>query len=262
MIKRYYALLFIVILVVFRFDADARRRKRSTPDRGGNETVSRGATISRESAVREYIDRLETTLSRLAYDMDDYDFDRIHRHLFSVYQCYAGLDTLSGAVKRSLADTTLSIASGRKAKAMQTQAFIDSFIIKMEQLKKSDSTGDTVTIVDRPVIRREKDTTATRLTKLKTGFINLLETGMQDSGKSVVVTTTEKPVPQNYIEYEVEKLKEKTAGIHRYFDAGEFSMSRSELEWLISYLSGVKMDIINHVVSRKEAASDGSHTGE
>ena len=264
MIKSRPAVLFTVFMIVVICDTGVGARTRRKPGTNGKENRSRHAVVSRESAAREYLDRLDNSLSRLSYAMDDYDFNKIHWHLFDIYECYAKLDTLSGAEQKRVTDSTLSIVTPRRARMIRTQAFIDSFITTMEQKQAADTAkrADTSAAVVRPVVMRENDSTAHKLMRVKNGFFEPLKNLKRDSMTTILLETEIASAPRNYVEYEVAKLKEKTAALHRYFDAGEFSMSRTELEWLIDYLSGVKTDIINYIAFRKDVYSDGTHSEE
>ncbi|MBN1760647.1 MAG: hypothetical protein JW863_20125 [Chitinispirillaceae bacterium] len=258
MTNNHWAFIFAVMIVVFFYSTDVAART-------GNSRGKKKTDVSREYTAREHIDRLERALSRLSYAMDDYDFDKIHWHLYTVYECYSRLDTLSGAVKRPAADTTLSVITDKQARKMWTQAFIDSFIVQMERTRTKDATirKDSLPAPVRPVVMQKKDTAVAVATNLENALFNPLKARGRDSGAMVIVKPPEKQSPHNIVEYEVAKLKEKTADIHRYFDAGEFSMSRTELEWLKEYLSGVKMKLINYIASLQEdPAHDSLPVGE
>lgn len=253
-----------VLLSVYICDTGARQRSKEKNEIGAKENRRRHAVTSRESVAREYIDRLENALLRLSYAMDDFDFDKIHWRLFDIYECFLKLDTLSGAAKRCINDSSLSVLTASNARMIQTQAFIDSFIFIMEQKQAADSTesGDSPAAGIRPIVINGKNTSEVEKLKLNKTLSNALTIPEQDSFKTVILETEKARSPQNYVEYEITKLKEKTADIHRYFDAGEFSMSRTELEWQIDYLSGVKTEIINYIASSKDTSSDTTHSGE
>ena len=63
------------------------------------------------------------------------------------------------------------------------------------------------------------------------------------------VLTNGDDLPGNPVEYEIVKLKKQTTKVHRYFDAGEFIMSRTELEWLRDALRRNRADLIGYIAS-------------
>jgi len=257
-------ILLFILLICRAIPARHIKRTWGTP---AQKTAS-AAARTKESAMTECIEQLETGLSRLADAMDDYDFDRIHQLLFSVYGCYTAMDSVVAPPLPPVPDTQPAIVTQVEARKMKTQFFIDSFITVMEKKKglkfmKSDSpAADSGSWNFKPVIRRIDDSTLKRENRIETPLFEKLTRPRSDSSVPAVVVPDTETVPRNLVSFEVEKLREHTADIHRFFDAGEFSMSRSELEWLIERVSKVTSEIITYTALQDRDTTNSSNNGK
>ena len=60
----------------------------------------------------------------------------------------------------------------------------------------------------------------------------------------------------NLVFEKVDKLKNKTVKVHKYFDAGEFSISTQDLVWLIDEVKRAEVEIKNYFYAKEKEKKD------
>jgi hypothetical protein len=274
---RFKKILFLtpLFLLIFVFATEAKRRKpKKVKPKPEPEIIvqtdSTGMPIRKKRTPDEIFNALHSVLRAMTEDMDEFNFNKIHPHLKIVYALYNELrllatddsllnnsgipDTLINAKtinfnQSSNKDITISDTSSSTA---------DSTLVITIDSTKSDAISALQITQIKPVIN-ETTIDPTKLLKDKlvgnqpTSFsLSWDDTSFQKYliKFEIVKDSTGVGFVWNVVFEKVDKLKNKTVKVHKYFDVGEFSISAQDLVWLCDAVKRTETEVLNYFYAK------------
>ncbi len=282
----------LIMLILLPSAADARKSKtrKSRSRKATTEQVtfttpdSTGPSIKENYKKRgpeEIFEALHSVLNAMSIDMDEFNFERIHPHLKIIYALYNELRLLAVGDPDSLFNTSRDTTQDSFAKKMSlvnyqknsdtrsvtgdtTSPVTDSLLI----ITTEQSGGTPASVFDaaslKPVIE-SKGMAPSNLMKdklLGSAVASSFTLSWNDTSFSkyllkfnIVEDSLGKP-GWNIVFERVDKMKNKTVKVHRYFDAGEFMISAQDLVWLTEAVKRSEIEILNYFHAEKSRIKD------
>ena len=279
----YKELLIVILFFLLLFPASigAKKRKSRKPESKLSEIVqtdSTGQLIRKKRAPEEIFDALNSVLEAITDDMDEFNFDKIHPHLKIVYALYNELRLLAFGGQDSLFDKSSSPVKDSITKKVNIypRNNLSGSVNRGTSSGASDSSLKI--ILDSP---NPTDESALKLSRLTPGIgPKNIDPSKQLKGKvagnkpsSFSLSWSDTSFSKYLIKFEitqdslvsigwnlvfekVDKLKNKTVKVHKYFDAGEFSISTQDLVWLIDEVKRAEVEIKNYFYAKEKEKKD------
>lgn len=276
-------ILFLLFLFPTPIGAKKRRFRKTKSDKMIVTTPdSSGPIIKEEYKKRtpeEIFESLHSVLNAMNQDMDEFNFDRIHPHLKIIYALYNELRLLAVCDPDSLFGNSLNTAQDSTIKKMamvnyqqnndnksvnrDTSSEADSsLIVTIEPTKTSPVPAFEITQL-KPVIEPTNiDPSKLIKDKLLGNTPSSFTLSWNDTSfskyllKFEIVQDSLGNIGWNIVFEKVDKLKNKTVKVHRYFDAGEFAISAQDLVWLTEAVKKSEVEILNYFQAKKREKKD------
>ena len=259
---------FLVLLSPVQVDAKKRRsRKAKTKAKPAVivQTDSTGQLLRKKRTPEELFDALNSVLEAMSQDMDEFNFDKIHPHLKIIYALYNELRILAMEDQDSLSDTTGSTTADSSTGKINPAMYIkknesdsigrnktssdSSLTIVIESPDPSLGTALKISKIN-PVMDQKKLDPTKAMTDQITGnrpssfSLSWSDTSFQEYIiKFEIVEDTLGSFGWNIVFEKVDKLKNKTVKVHKYFDFGEFAISAQDLVWLTEEVKKAEREI-------------------
>lgn len=282
--------LIMLILLPSALDARKSKNRRSKSRKETTEQItfttpdSTGPInkeIYKKRSPEEIFEALHSVLNAMGLDMDEFNFERIHPHLKIVYALYNELrllavadpDSLFGNSPDSVQDSPVKKMflidyqknSDRQSVNRDTSSSTadSSIIITTAQLKASAESAFEIASL-KPVIEPERiDPSKLMKDKLLGSTVSSSFTlSWNDTSfskyllKFEIVEDSLSRIGWNIVFEKVDKMKNKTTKVHRYFDAGEFMISALDLVWLTEAVKRSEIEILNYFHAKKSRIKD------
>ncbi|MFC1476633.1 hypothetical protein ACFL5S_01565 [Fibrobacterota bacterium] len=280
MIGYKHLLIFVLFLLIFfpvQVGAKKRRLRKAKPKAKPvviMQTDSTGQLIRKKRTPEELFDALNSVLEAMNRDMDEFNFDKIHPHLKIIYALYNELrilamedqDSQTGSFNDTVTDSTL-----KKINTAMYRANSDSNSISRNP---SSSDSSLTIVIDSPdpslgsalkisqinpaMEQKNLDPSKVMTDKLIGNRPPSFSLSWNDTSfqqyilKFEIVQDTLGSFGWNIVFERVDKLKNKTVKVHKYFDFGEFAISAQDLVWLTEEAKKAEREILNYFYYRKE----------
>ena len=280
MIGYKHLLIFVLFLLIFfpvQVGAKKRRLRKAKPKAKPvviMQTDSTGQLIRKKRTPEELFDALNSVLEAMNRDMDEFNFDKIHPHLKIIYALYNELrilamedqDSISGANGDTAVDSTIKkvnpamyVKKNENHSISWNKSSSDSsLIIVIESPEPSLGSALKISQIN-PVMDQKNLDPANAMTDKIIGnrapsfSLSWNDTSFQQYLlKFEIVEDTLGSFGWNIVFERVDKLKNKTVKVHKYFDFGEFAISTQDLVWLTEEVKKAEREILNYFYYRKE----------
>ncbi len=275
----YKHLLIIVLFLLFLFPvqvgAKKRRSRKAKPKSKPAvivQTDSTGQLIRKKRTPEELFDALNSVLEKMTEDMDEFNFDKIHPHLKIVYALYNELRLLALEDKDSLFGNSSSSAGNSASKNSKAIAYSETNYSESFNRDTSSSASDSSLkiVIDQP---NPADVSALEILQIKPEYMDpskvLKDKITGNKASSFSLSWSDTSLSTYLIKFEVtqdslgsfgwnivfekvDKLKDKTVKVHKFFDAGEFSISIQDLVWLIDEVKKAEVEIKNFFYAKEK----------
>ncbi len=267
--KNWLIVTFILLTLVFSTEARKRKSKKVAAKPESKiiiQTDSTGLPIRKERTPDEIFDALHSVLRAMTEDMDDFNFNKIHPHLKIVYALYNELRLLatddSLLTNTNIQDTNSTLLkainynqSGNKYVAMQDTSSDSTVVITIDSTNSNALSALKITEIN-PVIN-EQIMDPSKLLKEKlignqpTSFsLSWDDTSFQKYLIKFEIVKDSVGFVWNVVFEKVDKLKNKTVKVHKYFDVGEFTISAQDLVWLSEAVKKTETEVLNYFYAK------------
>lgn len=279
----YKHLLIIVLFLLFLFPvqvgAKKRRSRKAKPKSKPAvivQTDSTGQLIRKKRTPEELFDALNSVLEKMTEDMDEFNFDKIHPHLKIVYALYNELrilamedqdsiltissDTVTDSITRKI-NTVMHIKksdSDSARRSTSSTASDSSLTIIIDSPKPSIESALKISQINPIIDQKGLDPSKFMKDKLIGNQPASFSLSWNDTSfqqyliKFEIVQDSLGSFGWNIVFEKVDKLKNKTVKVHKYFDFGEFAISAQDLVWLSEEVKKAEREILNYFYYRKE----------
>ena len=262
----------LILLLVFSvFTAGAR--KRSSPKKlvkNKNtavliQTDSTGTPVRKERTPEEIFEALHSVLQAMSRDMDEFDFNKIHPHLKIVYALYNELRLLatddsllnrSDSLPGAPVDTDYRLSEVNGSPPGDSSAIMDSTLVISTDSASASALSALAIPRIKPLIT-DSVTDPAKLLKEKllgtqpTSFtLSWDDTSFQKYLIKFEIVQDSVGFVWNVVFEKVDKLKNKTVKVHKYFDVGEFAISAQDLVWLSDAVKRVEPEVLNYFYAK------------
>ncbi len=282
-----FFLCFIVLSMFLPCSVDSAKRRSgkgtacriayTTPDSAGPVVKE----MYKKRSPEEIFEAIHSVLADMSTDMDEFNFDRIHPHLKIIYALYNELrllavgnsDTLFGNSLDTMQDSIvqrIAYTTGRKDSNAPSVTFdsvlseSDSTVVVTTESVKSAPEPALKTVSLKPVVTPDNpDPVAIVKENLLGNTVSSsFALSCNDTSfskyllKFEIVQDSLGAFAWNIVFEKVDKLKNKTVKVHRYFDAGEFMISAQDLVWLNEAVKKSEIEILNYFHAKKSEKKD------
>jgi hypothetical protein len=250
----------------------------TTPDSTGSVIKE----VYKKRSPEEIFEALHSVLYGMSLDMDEYNFDRIHPHLKIIYALYNELRLLAFGDPDSLFDSSRDTVQASLVKMMPLNIDRQRKNTPSVRFDSASSNADSTVIITAEPIQTAA-VSALSIAPIRLVIAPVVETdpaGMLKEnllGKTVsssftlswndtsfskyllkfeIVQDSLGTIGWNIVFEKIDKLKNKTVKVHRYFDAGEFMISAQDLVWLTDEVKKSEIEILNYFHAKKREKRD------
>jgi hypothetical protein len=276
--------LFLVLLYPVQVDAKKRRSRKSKPKAKPAaiiQTDSTGQLIRKKRTPEELFNALHSVLEAMNRDMDEFNFDKIHPHLKIIYALYNELRILAMEDQDSLFDTNADTAVDTTTKGINPAMYIKKNESDSASWSKSSSDSSLTIIIESPdpslgsalkisqinPVMDQKNVDPSKAmadqiigSRPSSFSLSWNDTSFQEYLlKFEIVEDTLGSFGWNIVFEKVDKLKNKTVKVHKYFDFGEFAISAQDLVWLTEEVKKAEREILNYFYYKKDEEEENKH---
>lgn len=269
-------ILIVLLFLIITSSTEARNRKvKKSASKPSTQilvqTDSTGMPVRKERTPEEIFEALYSVLQAMTEDMDEFNFNKIHPHLKIVYALYNELRLL--ATDDSLLNTDNrqnSDASENTTKILEySRTGRKEIVIRDTSISIPDSTVEilidsteneavsALQITQITPVLDQKSTDPSKLLKDKlmgtqpTSFsLSWDDTSFQKYLIKFEIVKDTMGFVWNVVFEKVDKLKNKTVKVHKYFDVGEFAISAQDLVWLIDAVKRTEIEVLNYFYAK------------
>ena len=285
----YKELLIFILLILFLFPASvgAKKRRSRKPKPKSKTTVvvqtdSTGQLIREKRTPDELFDALNSVLEAMTRDMDEFNFSKIHPHLKIVYALYNELrilamedqdsistissDTVTDSIMRKI-NTVMHIKksdSDSASRSSSSTASDSSLTIIIDSPKPSVESALKISQINPIIDQKGLDPSKLMKDKLIGNQPASFSLSWNDTSfqqyliKFEIVQDSLGSFGWNIVFEKVDKLKNKTVKVHKYFDFGEFAISAQDLVWLIEEVKKAEREVLNYFYYEENKKKKGS----